>query len=57
MALPFDLFAQLQEAVNEAELQAMLTTIEKINENNKPLAKTLNMLANDFRFDILQEIF
>ena len=22
-----------------------------------PLAKTLNMLANDFRFDILQEIF
>ncbi len=55
--LPNDLFAQLQEAVNEAELQAMLTTIEKINENNKPLAKTLNMLANDFRFDILQEIF
>jgi len=55
--LPSDLLTQLQEAVETADLQAMLPIIEMIGESNKPLANTLAKLVNGFRFDILQEVF
>jgi len=48
---------QLQEAVETADLQAMLPIIEVIGETNKPLANPLAKLVHGFRFDILQEIF
>ncbi|MCK5521636.1 MAG: AAA family ATPase [Thiomargarita sp.] len=54
--LPEFLFAPLQNAIECADLQAMKPLIEQISENEKPLAKTLNKLAKNFRFDILQEV-
>ncbi len=54
--LPESLFVPLQNAIECADLQAMKPLIEQISENDKPLAKTLNKLAKNFRFDILQEI-
>ncbi len=55
--LPGDLLTQLQEAVETADLSAILPIIEVIGEQNKPLANTLTKLVNGFRFDILQEVF
>jgi len=55
--LPSELVAKLQEAVEAADLQAVLPIIEVIAEQNKPLANTLTQLVNAFRFDILQDIF
>jgi two-component system, sensor histidine kinase ChiS len=53
--LPSELLAKLQQAIETANLQAMLPVIEQIND--KPLANSLTRLAKGFRFDILQEIF
>jgi len=55
--LPGDLLTQLQEAVETADLSAILPLIEVIGEQNKPLANTLTKLVKGFRFDILQEVF
>jgi len=55
--LPGDLLAKLQEAVEIADLPAILPLIEVIGEQNKPLANALTKLVNGFRFDILQEAF
>ena len=55
--LPGDLSAKLQEAVETADVPAILPLIEVIAEPNKPLANALTKLVNGFRFDILQDIF
>ncbi|MDM8560344.1 ATP-binding protein, partial [Candidatus Parabeggiatoa sp. HSG14] len=52
-----DLPAKLQEAIETADLQAVLPIIEVVGETNKPLANALAKLVNGFRFDILQEVF
>jgi len=57
LQLPSELYAELQEVAEAADLEAILPIIEIIGENNKPLAKTLTQLVNAFRFDILQNIF
>ncbi len=57
IGLPSELSAELLEAAEAIDLEAILPIIEVIGESNKPLAKTLARLANDFRFDILQEVF
>jgi CheY-like chemotaxis protein len=53
--LPAELLFELQQAIETADIQAMQSLIEQIND--KPLAKTLTKLAKGFRFDILQEVF
>ncbi len=53
--LPAELLFELQQAIETADIQAMQSLIEQIN--NKPLAQTLTKLAKGFRFDILQEVF
>jgi len=55
--LPSDLSAKLQEAVDTADLPAILPIIEIIGESNKPLANTITKLVHGFRFDTLQEVF
>ena len=55
--LSSDLLTKLQEAIETADLQAMLPIIEVIGEQNKPQANALTKLVKGFRFDILQDVF
>jgi len=55
--LPGDLLTQLQEAVETADLPAILPLIERVGEQNKLLANALTKLVKGFRFDILQDVF
>jgi len=57
LQLSSDLPTKLQEAIETADLQAILPIIETIGESNKPLANTLAKLVHGFRFDTLQEVF
>jgi CheY-like chemotaxis protein len=57
IGLPSELAAELLEAAEAVDLEAILPIIEVIGESNKPLANTLTKLVNSFRFDILQEVF
>jgi signal transduction histidine kinase len=57
LKLPSDLLTEWQEAVEDGDLQAALSLIDRIGENNKSLVNTLSKLAKGFRFDILQEVF
>ncbi len=57
LKLPSDLLTEWQEAVEDGDLQAALSLIDRIAENNKSLANTLSKLAKGFRFDILQKVF
>jgi PAS domain S-box-containing protein len=56
-ALPNEIYTELQQAVNTANLKAMQRLIERVQKQNVSLANTLTALVNQFRFDILQAVF
>ena len=55
--LPDEVYTELQQAVNTANLKVMQRLIERIRKQNVSLANTLTALVNQFRFDILQSLF
>jgi hypothetical protein len=55
--LPEELRAELQDAVESADFQAVLSIVERIQQQNEPLADALETLARGYRFDTLQTVF
>jgi CheY-like chemotaxis protein len=49
-ALPTDLVANLHQATIDGDKDLMLTLIDQIREQNKPLANALAALVNNFRY-------
>jgi PAS domain S-box-containing protein len=56
-ALPADIYAELQQAVNVTDPGRVNHLIGRIREYNPPLADILEELMKQFRFDILQTVF
>lgn len=56
-ALPPDLYAELQQAVNVTDPGMMHQLIPKVREHDADLADALRQLVQEFRFDILQTLF
>jgi PAS domain S-box-containing protein len=57
VGLSDEIYTELQQAVNTANLKVMQHLIERIQEHNASLANTLTSLVGQFRFDILQVAF
>jgi len=57
VALPKEWQTELQHAVEALHLRTANSVIDRIREQNAPLADTLVELLKTFRFDILQKIF
>jgi hypothetical protein len=55
--LPEKLCAELWEAIEEADLEKTNSLIDRIREQNIPLAESLADLVRQFRFDILLQLF
>jgi CheY-like chemotaxis protein len=51
-----DLRIALSQAIETIDLELTLACIERIRVKNRHLAKALSELANNYRFDILQEL-
>jgi DNA polymerase III delta subunit len=49
-ALPTALVANLYQAIIDGDKDLMLTLIDQIREQNKPLANALAALVNNFRY-------
>ena len=56
-ALPADIYAELQQAVNVTDPGRVNHLLGRIREHNPPLADILAELMKQFRFDILQTVF
>jgi signal transduction histidine kinase/DNA-binding response OmpR family regulator len=56
VALPPELLADLQQAVTEINLEEANSVIDRISQENEPLAQALAELAENFRFDTLQAL-
>ena len=56
MALPKELYHELQQAINVTDPERLREIADRIREHNAPLAETLIELAKQFRFDILQKL-
>jgi len=54
--LPTDWLASLHQATLEGDFKEMLSLINKIQDQDKTLAKTLTYLAHDFQFERLLDI-
>jgi hypothetical protein len=54
--LPTDWLASLHQATLEGDFEEMLSLINKIQDQDKTLAKTLTYLAHDFQFERLLDI-
>ena len=54
--LPTDWLASLHQATLEGDFEEMLSLINKIQDQDKTLAKTLTSLAHDFQFERLLDI-
>ena len=56
-ALPKEVVTELQEAVEDLDVQAVNRSIDRIRQQNNPLAEALAELVKRYRFDALQELF
>jgi CheY-like chemotaxis protein len=54
--LPDDVHAELQEAVETADLHRALRLVEQIGLQNEPLAKALTALLKEYQFDLLDTL-
>jgi len=55
--LPDSWRMKLANAVKSLNLETSETIIQEISTQDKPLAQQLSKLVNEFRFDVLQELF
>jgi PAS domain S-box-containing protein len=55
-ALPKELVMKFKTSVAALEMDMALNVIEEIREQNKPLANALQNIAEEYRFDTLQEL-
>jgi CheY-like chemotaxis protein len=56
-ALPDELCAGLQHAVEVIDMERANSLIDRIREHNRPLAEALTELVNNYRIDVLQALF
>jgi CheY-like chemotaxis protein len=54
--LPDDVLKNLERAVEALDTEAVSLVIERVREHNVPLAEALLTLANNYRFDLLQDL-
>jgi len=57
VALPDELRIGLQQAIEVIDMEGATSLIERIRQQNEPLAEALAELVKDYRFDTLQELF
>lgn len=55
--LPEDIVKDLQQAVEALNVDTTHELIDRIRQQNEPLANALAELVNNYRFDRLQELF
>jgi len=55
-ALPEEIVLQLKKSIAALKMNAALDVVEKIREQNEPLANILQKLVLEYRFDTLQEL-
>jgi len=56
-ALPEELQTELQQAIEVIDMERANSLIERVRQQNEPLANALAELVKNYRFDILQELF
>jgi DNA-binding response OmpR family regulator len=55
-ALPNEMVVRFKKSVVALQLNTVLSIIEEIGEHNRPLADALKILAEEYRFDELQNL-
>ncbi len=55
-ALPDEWLAALRDAADETDPEAANAVIQRIRDQDAPLADALAALVNSYRFDIVQEL-
>jgi CheY-like chemotaxis protein len=56
-ALPDELRIGLQQVIEVIDIEGITSLIERIRQQNEPLAEALAELVKNYRFDTLQELF
>jgi len=56
-SLPAPIFEDLKKAVNHLDFELSMNVIHKISKKDSQLAEAVEHFINDYRFDILQDIF